>query len=44
MFGKKKNEPVENWADRKMRELYDELGEARSTLWKKQNKPISKIN
>ena len=35
MFGKKKNEPVENWADSKMHELYNEWSEALNVLWRK---------
>lgn len=35
MFGKKKNEPVESWADTKMNELYDEWREALKVLCRK---------
>ncbi len=42
MFGKKKNEPVMNWAESKMHDLYIEWGEALNTLWNKPNRPTSK--
>lgn len=34
MFGKKKNKPIESWADSRMSELYDEWSEALNVLWK----------